>query len=311
MSDFPNQVQTYEAIAVAGDFASGNPYFSVLAGGERLVAGSALYVGRFAWVDSTNTIANSTGSGPVAGFLYRAQQGLITTFLAGSSMQVLSGQQMALASGGDFFVKNDGTLIATKGMTAYAKYSDGTIAFAAAGAPPNAAVVTGSIAAGAASTTASIADNVMTVTVLGSGNVRVGGLLAGTGVQAGTTVVSQLTGTTGGVGTYRVSIPQTVASTTITESYGVMTVSAVSSGVLGVGDVLSGPGGSSDPVATGTVLTAFLTGTGGTGTYVVSLTQTSTSATITASGYIATKWVCMDPGRGVGDIVRISDHLLG
>jgi hypothetical protein len=41
-------------------------------------------------------------------------------------------------------------------------------------------------------------------------------VITGTGVTAGTYIVSQLTGTDGSTGTYRVSASQTVASTTIT-----------------------------------------------------------------------------------------------
>lgn len=67
-----------------------------------------------------------------------------------------------------------------------------------------------------ASTTASIATTVLTVTVLGSGTIYPGANLKGTGVVPGTIIQSQLTGTTGGIGTYRVNLSQTVASTTIT-----------------------------------------------------------------------------------------------
>jgi len=58
-----------------------------------------------------------------------------------------------------------------------------------------------------------------------------------------------------------------------------MTVSAVASGVLAVGATLSGTG-----VTAGTRITAFLTGTGGTGTYTVSPSQTVASTTINATG---------------------------
>ena len=76
-----------------------------------------------------------------------------------------------------------------------------------------------------ASTTASIATSglpagmsggYMDVTVLGSGTVYVGASVMGTGVADGTTIISQVSGTTGGVGTYQVSISQTVASGTLT-----------------------------------------------------------------------------------------------
>lgn len=67
-----------------------------------------------------------------------------------------------------------------------------------------------------ASVTASILSTVMTVTVAGSGTLYPGNTINGTGVSVGTVILSQLTGTTGGVGTYLVSTSQTVASTTIT-----------------------------------------------------------------------------------------------
>jgi len=69
-----------------------------------------------------------------------------------------------------------------------------------------------------ASFTASIgaASTTMTVTVATAGSIYLGMTLTGTGVSAGTLVVSQTSGTAGGVGVYVVSISQTVASTTIT-----------------------------------------------------------------------------------------------
>jgi RHS repeat-associated protein len=51
----------------------------------------------------------------------------------------------------------------------------------------------------------------------------------------------------------------------------------VSSGTLGIGQVIGGSG-----VTAGTVITAFGTGTGGTGTYTVSASQTVASTTLTA-----------------------------
>lgn len=65
------------------------------------------------------------------------------------------------------------------------------------------------------SVTGSIASSTLTVTAVGSGVVRVGYVISGTGVTAGTTITAMLTGT-GGTGTYTVSLVQTVSSTTIT-----------------------------------------------------------------------------------------------
>jgi hypothetical protein len=58
-----------------------------------------------------------------------------------------------------------------------------------------------------------------------------------------------------------------------------LTVSAVASGTLAVGQTISGTG-----ITAGTTITALGTGTGGTGTYTVSASQTVSSTTITAGG---------------------------
>lgn len=319
MTGFPTAaqgVQVFPAPGVEGDFASANPRFSVLASQGALVSGSSLIVGRMAWVDPTGVTANSFGSGPVAGFVGRNWQGLITTFLAETSMQVLPGIMCSLYSGGDFWAKNAGTNSVVPGMKAYALYASGALVFAATGNPPQAATSTAStIAAGTStSVTASIAAvnnpgnveiGIMTVTAVGSGALVVGGLLSGTGVQSGTQIVNQLTGTAGGVGTYTVNIPQTTASTTVTQSYGLFTAGGTITGTFGVGDVLSGSG-----VTAGTTITALGTGTGGAGTYIVQTSQTAASTAINATAGIETKWIAMSQALP-GELVKISDHPLG
>lgn len=71
---------------------------------------------------------------------------------------------------------------------------------------------------GGASVTASISGTQMTVTVVGSGTLYPGLTLnsATSGFIPGTKIVSQASGTTGGVGVYNVNVSQTVASGTIT-----------------------------------------------------------------------------------------------
>ncbi len=314
---FPSQVQTFPALGVAGDFASANPRWSVIAGNGALVSGQSLYVGRFCWADPYNQIVNSYGSGPVTGFLGRNQQSLITVFLSEATMQLVPGRECVVYNGGDFLTVNSGSNYATIGMKAYANYLTGLATFAATGNPPQAASVTASIAAGTVtSVTGSIAIvsptpyegpdiAVLTVTAVGSGALVVGGVLSGTGVTTGTTIVSQLTGTAGGIGTYEVTNPQTVASTTITQAYGVMTVTAVGSGALGLGQVLAGTNVTGVPVITG-----FGTGTGGVGTYNVSVSETAASATVTATAGVETKWYAMS-NAAAGSLVKISDHPLG
>lgn len=139
--DFQNQVNTVPAPAVEGDFADHNPRASVIAGPGGLVAGSnGVVVGRFAWmatpndIDGTPTVVNNTGSGAPDGFVHRAQQALVTTYLAKAGMTIPQGFGVTLMSSGAYWVKNVGASANTRGQKAFASTTDGTVKFAAAGA---------------------------------------------------------------------------------------------------------------------------------------------------------------------------------
>jgi hypothetical protein len=56
---------------------------------------------------------------------------------------------------------------------------------------------------------------VLTVSAVSSGTILLGMTLSGTGITAGTKIVAQVSGTTGGVGVYTVDTSQEAASTTI------------------------------------------------------------------------------------------------
>jgi hypothetical protein len=318
---FQTQVGTLMAPAVEGDFATANPRATALAGPGALVAGvGGATIGRFAWVnysvvdgDNAPGAVTNNGSGPPAGFIHREQQGLFYSPFDGAGMLVPQGFGITVMISGDYWVINRGTTSSVFGQKAYANQANGGVSFAASGSPPGAGSITGSIAAASATSfTGSIAGNVLTVTAVGSGTIVPGGTLSGTGgggVASGTTVVSQLTGSTGGVGTYTVSIPeQTVTSTTITEAYGVLTVSAVGSGTLAVGQVLTGTGGGG--VSAGTTITGFGTGSGGTGTYYVNNSQTVSSTTIASSGSVETLFFARSVGAP-GELVKISSYPMG
>ena len=224
---FQTVVGTVPAPAVAGDFCDTNPRATVNAGPGGLVAGaSGVIVGHFAWAsyegmdpDNAPTIVNSFGAGAPTGFVHREQQALITAYLADAGMVVPTGFGVTLFSEGGFWVKNDGTSQALYGQKAYARNSDGAVLFAATGTPGT-ATITGSIGAVATtSVTGSISGNVLTVTAVGSGTLYPGSTLSGTGgggVTSGTKIVAQLSGTTGGVGTYALNLQQDdVTSTTM------------------------------------------------------------------------------------------------
>ncbi len=313
---FQTQVYDQQAAAVAGDRASQNPLFSFDAGPGGLIAGPALFVGRFAWVtppldpNGTPCIANSFGAGPVSGFLMRTQQGLNSTYLSNAGMQLGVGFQTALQISGDFWVVNDGSVDAVPGQKAFANYADGKASFAAAGATPaqGASASTSSIAASTFSVTASIEnDDEMVVTAVGSGVVVAGATISGTNVNPGSKVISQISGATGGIGRYRVTPQAVVASTTISGTYGTLTVGTVTAGNFAVGQALNATGS----VVAGTTITQALTGTGGTGsTFDVDNNTVVTSQVITSQSNIETKWYARSAGLP-GELVKISSTPLG
>jgi hypothetical protein len=323
---FQTQVYPQPAIAIAGDRASQNPIFSFNAGPGGLVAGpNGLTIGRFAWVyppvdpDGTPKVAQNNGAGPVAGFVAREQQGLITKYLDFAGMVIAPGFGCDLKTGGDFFVVNDGTTEAETAdaqgvapMKAFAQLATGKVEFHAAGTIVGGASATGSsIAAATFSTTASLLDDVLTVTAVGSGTVVAGATISGIGIATGTRIVSQITPllageALGGIGRYLTDVgDQNAASTTVSGTYGVLTI-GTATGVFAVGDILTGTN-----VVAGTSITQNLTGSGGTGgTMAVNNNTVVASTTITASFAVETKWHADSAGQP-GELVKISDHPVG
>lgn len=297
---FPTQVNVQSAPAVVGDWCDRNPRAFVDAGAGAFVAGAnGLLVGRFAWADAQNLTVSNYGAGAPTGFVHREQQALITTYLADNSMMIPPGMGVTLASSAGVWAYNAGSSTSAIDQTAYVNNSTGQVQF---GSNWTGASVTGSIASNVV--TGAIAGTTLTVSAVTSGTLAVGQTISGTGVTAGTTITALGTGT-GGTGTYTVSVSQTAASATITASGGTLTVSAVGSGTLGLGDALTGSG-----VTAGTAITGFLTGAGGTGTYLVSIGQTVASETITVAAGTATKWVALSIGAP-GELVKMSTWLLG
>jgi hypothetical protein len=159
--------------------------------------------------------------------------------------------------------------------------------------------------------TGSITGTTLTVTVMQTGTIAVGQAIFGQGMAQNTVITALGTGS-GGVGTYTVSDSQTVASTAINSvaspaivtgsiSGTTLTVSAVTSGTLKIGQTIEGSG-----VTDGTIITAFGTGSGGAGTYTVSASQTVSSTTI-----YALNWTVLPSTDGAfegGGTVDISDN---
>jgi hypothetical protein len=311
MGGFQTSVNYNPAFGVEGAFASTNPRAVVNAGAGGLIAGdNGAIVGRFAWTtdefidfDGAPAVVNCFGAGAIAGFVANEQQALIEVYLGQSSLLVPQGFPVTLFKEGDFWVKNRGATTAVPGQKVYANFADGGATAQATGAPLAGGTSTAStIAAETASFTASIANNVMTVTGAVTGTIYPGSAISGTNVASGTTIIEQLSGTIGGDGTYAVSIAeQTVAATTITATYGLLTVGGTVAGTFGLGDTVSGSG-----VTAGTTITALGTGTGGAGTYIVNLTQTVGSEAINVGvSQFETKWIVQNTAAP-GELIKMS-----
>lgn len=313
---YQTQVNTVPAPAVAGDFASMNPRQVLDAGPGGLVAGSSgVNVGLWAWVsyqgidpDNAPTLVNNFGPSAPSGIICRENQGLNTVYLSNASQFIPSGFAVTVFASADVWVVNNGTTAAVYGNKVYANLANGNSSFGSTGNAGTASI-NGSIGAGTASvTTGYVIGNVLTVVTMSSGTMQIGALVYGTiggsGVTAGTFIVAQLTGTGGQAGTYALSKgEQSVGGTVggaLSSTYGILTVGTLSSGAIYVNGSITGAG-----VATNTVITAQLTGTGGTGTYVVNNTQTVGAAALTTGQTWETNYYALSAGQ-VGELIKIS-----
>jgi len=132
-----------------------------------------------------------------------------------------------------------------------------------------------------------VSGTTLTVTSVNSGTLAVGQHFFAVGALQETVITALGTGS-GGTGTYTLGLSQTIASSQMyTSSPGAiitasisgttMTVTAVSSGTLYVGQTIQGAG-----ITTQTIITALGTGSGGAGTYTVNNSQTIASITMYA-----------------------------
>jgi hypothetical protein len=164
--------------------------------------------------------------------------------------------------------------ISDNGINAY--IVDGTYRYTWRIATVTAAVFTGVVSG-----------TTLTVTSVNSGTLAVGQHFFAVGALQETVITALGTGS-GGTGTYTLGLSQTIASSQMyTSSPGAvvtgaiagttLTVSAVTSGTLYVGQTIQGTG-----ITTQTIITALGSGSGGTGTYTVNNSQTVLSLTIYA-----------------------------
>lgn len=331
---FQRTVNTSPAPGVWGDWASRNPRATFDAGPGGLVAGSntvidpiigtalqGVVVGRFGWAtpspadpDGGPTLVNNTGVGQPTGFVHREEQGLITSYLADSTMVVPQGFGVVLTVAGDVWAKNEGATECTQGMQAVVSFANGSVSFqAAGGSAPSTQAATSTIAAATTiAATGYLVGNTLYVTAITAGTIVNGTTITGSGIATGTQIVSQMSGTAGGVGTYAVNIPEQSAGSAaapiaLAGTPYILTLGAApSNGNFVVGGTLSG-----GSIAAGVQTTQLLTGTGGNGsTFATNAAAAQTSATITETlGYLS-KWTAMSAALP-GEIVKISSWPLG
>lgn len=144
---FPTKINYNWAKGFPGGIASANPRRSAIPGPMGFIAGAAgVTVAAFGWVqaDGVTVLNKPIAAEAPTGFVLRDQTGLITGYLAESTMLLPSGFNVQLMTGGDYFAY--ASTAATSGQAVYASTTDGTLATGAAGGTvPDGHVATGFI----------------------------------------------------------------------------------------------------------------------------------------------------------------------
>lgn len=100
-----------------------------------------------------------------------------------------------------------------------------------------------------ASEAMSASGTTLNVTAMTAGSIIIGDILAGTGITGAPTLVSQISGTPGGIGLYTISLFENVGSEALTTSSmgTTLTISALASGTVAIGATLFGTGVTGSP----------------------------------------------------------------
>lgn len=297
MSQFQSTVNIYNALGFPGSMAFEGPTRST----GMNINSSAVAPNYFGYAYTISSAATAEpsllapngatarvgGTGVFAGILFNRQENVlngITGNPLGATLALPDNSIGDLMTMGMVFVSlpgpaNPGDLVTYDPLTG------------ALNTIPPAASFTASIAAGGS---AGVLD-VMTVSAITAGSIQVGALVTGSNTAGGTFVAAVRSGR-GGVGTYDLTSvnSQTVSSAVLsaidlpppafvgvaTFATNVMTVGTATSGELVVGQQIFGTS-----IPANTVITAYGSGAGGTGTYTLNQTVGTLSTTnITAPG---------------------------
>jgi hypothetical protein len=268
IGSFQTRVNQQNPLGVAGDFASANPRSTALTPetGAFIAGPNGVTIGKFAWVESDNrTVTNYGQAGTIPrGFVHRDQQGLLTQYLQGAGMLIPPGFPVTLMVAGDFLATNAGTSSTTINEAIYAAYADGSVLPGAASLPAVPSSVTATLGStntaslGSTSTGTAVVGNAYQITLSAvTGLVSIGDTISGVGITAGTQIVGFVSGTSGGAGVYTLNEANTAAAATIT-TFGNVVKVTVSTGLVSVGDTISG--GTGFPI--GATVTGVVSGGG-------------------------------------------------
>lgn len=280
----------YNPTAVAAYLRGGNISSLTLAQIQALSGSLTVTVNGVALAAPSVNLSASTSFSSAAGII---QAALAAAAPSAASVTGSIGGQVTGSAGATFTGSGSGTNLTASSVTGVIHVG---AAVTGTGVPAGTYIVSQtSGSAGAAGvyvtnnvTTSSSASltassNTLDVTAVVGGTLQPGAAISGTGIAANTTVLAQTSGAPGGIGLYTLSSQQQFASATITALSTVLNVTAVGSGAILVGSLLAGTN-----VSSGTIVTGQLTGSGGTGTYTVSLASTTVSETITAAAVTPT-----------------------
>lgn len=289
VATFQSTVNIFSAAGVPGDMAFDGPLraapYNLSSSGTPNIIGNAFTITSGGNPDPTNgsSLAGTAtvgGTGVFGGILVNSKEYAAMSSLGGSTinpiMTLPDNSIGMLSTMGYFFASlpgsaNVGDLVTYDPLTGNLNSITPTTSF-----------------------TGTISTTTLTVSAVSAGQLAVGKLITGTGVTPGTRITALGTGT-GYTGTYTISVSQTVGSATamtidnspapafaasaayITTSVGVDTlhIATLTSGEVLIGQQVFGTG-----VAPNTVITAFGSGTGGTGTY----TLNTSGQTVASSG---------------------------
>lgn len=311
MPDFQSAVNIYNPLGIVGELAFTGP---VRAAPYNLVSSPRLNIVGYAYTALTpanpdpvyNVPPGSTLGSPVAGTARAGGTGVFAGILvnpkeyaSGGTLGAPLAPTLAVPENSVGSLLTMGYIFANlPGLANPGDLVTYDVVSGALSSIPPVTNFTASIAPGGAST-----PDVLTVSAITSGTLGVGSLISGVGIPPGTYIDSLGTGL-GGTGTYNLSTineltvasramtapntPSAAASFTGSIAAGtpdVLTVTAVASGQLSVGDPIFGTG-----IPANTVIASFGTGVGGTGTY-----NLNTAGTTFASGAITTPGYALVP----------------